>query len=399
LRLPVDSRLVAVAGSVFIVMLGVGIVGPILPLYAESFRVSYSVVGLVVGAFGIARIFFDIPAGSLGDRFGRRPFVILGLFIFSATGLIAAFAGSIYDLILARFVQGMGAAFFTTPAMAYVGDIAPDGSRGRYVAYYQASFFLGVAVGPAIGGFLQELGGFRLPFIVLTALSALSGIFTVLVMKESLAMKERNGFSSRDFRNALHEMFSQRDLTIVVASNFFLFAISAGTRLTSIPLYAERVAGFNPAEIGTVISIIALFNLVILFKSGQMVDRIGGRPLLVYGFLLSAPVLVAFGFATDWLAYLALAAIYGVSTGLINPAQGGTIIQMADERHRGMFVGLFRVFGDLGLTVGPVLVGLLADAFGLTAPFVAVSFASLLMAGLASLMRRGGGGRRQQLSS
>lgn len=388
-RSRLDPRLLAICSSVLIVMLGVGIVGPILPLYAESFRVTYAVVGTVVAAFGIARLLFDVPAGSLGDRFGRRPLVVVGLFVFSTAGVIAAYAGTVYDLILSRFIQGIGAAFFTTAAMAYVGGIAPENQRGQYIAYYQGAFFLGVAVGPAVGGFLQEMGGFRLPFIVLTVLAVLSGLFTVFVMKESLNPKERNGFSISDFRKALYEMFSQRDLTIVVASNCFLFAISTGTRLTSIPLYAEKVAGFKPAEIGAVISVIALFNLLMLFKSGQLVDRLGGRPLLMYGFLLSTPVLVAFGFVRELPFFLAIAAIYGVSTGMINPAQGGTIIRMADRRHRGLFVGVFRVFGDLGLTAGPILVGIIADYFGLVAPFVAASFLSLLMAGLASLMSNG----------
>jgi multidrug resistance protein len=374
--------------AVFIVMLGVGIVSPILPLYAESFRVSYTLVGVVVAAFGIARIIFDIPGGTLGDMLGRRPMLIIGLFIFAGAGLLAAYASTIFDLILARFIQGVGAAFFATTANAYVGDIAPKDQLGNYVAHFQGAFFLGTATGPAIGGFLQEAGGFRLPFIALSLLSIASGLVSILLTKETLAKKERSAASGADLRKTLGGMIRQRDILVVLFSNFVIFATSTGTRLTAIPLYSEKIAGYTPAEIGGIISVISLFNLLILLRSGALMDRYGGRPLLMYGFLISAPVLIGFSYTVQLPVFLGLAALYGLSTGIVNPAQAGTVIEMADRRHRGLFLGVFRVFGDVGLTIGPLIVGILADYFGLAVPFLALALLSLVMAGLASRMSR-----------
>ncbi len=175
------------AVSVFLVMLGVGIVSPVLPLYARAFDVPYTTVGFVVSAFGIARLLFDLPAGSLTDRYGRKPLIVIGLGIFAGAGLIAAFATNIYHLILSRFFQGVGAALFTTTAMVLVGDIAPPEQRGKYLAYYQGTFFLGSAAGPAFGGLLLDLGGFHTPFFALSALAALAAVYSHFSIQESFA--------------------------------------------------------------------------------------------------------------------------------------------------------------------------------------------------------------------
>lgn len=367
-------------------MLGTGIVGPILPLYAKAFGVSYSVVGLVISAFGFARILLDVPAGTLADRWGRRPLLLLGIAIFSATGVIAAFAPNIYYLILARFVQGVGAALFTTSGMAIVGDIAPAGERGRYMSTYQMSFFLGTSTGPAIGGFLAEWGGFALPFLLLSVLSLGGAIFAYIWVQESLAGDDPPTTSPAELLKALHK--AARNLFVANLAVLVTFLTLSGIRMMAIPLYGQKVLGLSQSEIGVILALAAFVNIPSLFWSGPMVDRVGSRPIFILGFASATVATYGLTFTHSFLSLAAVATFFGFTTGLNQPAQGRAVLEAADPHHRGMSVGLHRVFGDVGVILGPTLVGILADHSGLASPFSWVAVLCGIMAVASVLIGR-----------
>lgn len=367
-----DPRLLVICICVFSVMLGAGIVGPILPLYAKAFGVSYAAVGMMISAFGLARILVDVPAGTLADRWGRRPLLLIGMAVFSTTGVIAAFAPNIHFLILARFIQGIGAALFTTTAMAVVGDIAPPEQRGKYLSYYQMSFFWGTATGPAIGGFLAEWGGFPLPFLTLSFLSLVGMAFAHFKVKESLAEKN-DGISVEELFKLLWRMGRHRNLLVANLAAMVTFLTIAGIRMTAIPLYGQWSLGLSQSKIGLLLAIAAFVNIPSLIWSGPMVDRIGSRPIFLWGFSLSAVTTYGLVFAHGFYPLMGMVALFGFTTGLSQPALASLVIEAADPNHRGLSVGLHRIFGDLGVIAGPTLVGVLADHYGLTSPFAVVA--------------------------
>jgi len=372
--------------SVFFVMLGVGIVGPILPLYAAAFTVSYSLVGMVISSFGLARAFVDVPAGWLTDRWGRKPLILIGMAIFGVAALLAAFAGNIYHLILSRFVQGIGAALLTTAAMALVSDIAPPSRRGTYMSYYQGSFFLGTTFGPAIGGFLAEIGGFQIPFFALAGLSLAGVIFAHIMISESLPRAKQSEFSFTELGNALKGMLSNRKMLVLGYSAASLFILTAGIRLTAIPLYGERIAMLSPAEIGIVLSVAAFSSFITLTWSGSMVDKYGAKPLLVGAFLMAAVSSYAFILCADLLAMSLVAVVLGFGAGMANPAQASAVIGEADPKHRGLTLGGYRVFGDIGVILGPLIAGALSDHFGLLMPFVGIALLCVLTSAVTYLV-------------
>lgn len=367
-----DPRLLVICTCAFSVMLGTGIVGPILPLYAKAFGVSYAAVGTVISAFGLARILIDVPAGTLADRWGRRPLLLIGMAVFSTTGLIAAFAPNIQFLILSRFIQGIGAALFTTTAMAVVGDIAPPEQRGKYLSYYQMSFFCGMATGPAIGGFLAEWGGFPLPFLVLSFLSLVGMVFAYFKVKESLAEKN-DGISVAELLPVLWQMGRHRNLLLANLAALVTVLTMSGIRMTAIPLYGQGTLGLSQARIGLLLAIAAFVNIPSLIWSGPMVDKIGSRPIFLWGFSLAAITTYSLAFTDGFYSLMGMAALFSVTTGLNQPALATLVIEAADPNHRGLSVGLHRIFGDLGVIAGPTLVGVLADHYGLTSPFAIVA--------------------------
>lgn len=380
----VDRKVLIISTSVFLVMLGAGIIGPVLPKYAGSFGVSYAVVGLTISAFGLARIIFDVPSGSLSDRVGRRPLIVSGILVFAVTGLLAAYAENIYHLVFARFLQGVGAAVFTTSAMAYVADVVPVSSRGRYLGYYQSSFFLGTAVGPALGGFLTGLGGIRMPFLALSALSLIAALFAYasLAGAEARATSRGRGGTTA----ALARMLTSRSAMVANLAAIVTFLMIGGIRITAIPFYGDYLK-FSELQIGLVLSEIALINFIAIRWSGALVDKFGRKWSLFYGFVFAGVFAQLFTYSFDFASMMLVGAFFGVSTSFILPAQATLAVDASDPNHRGLSLGVYRIFSDIGIILGPLATGELADRFDLRAPYSFVAAISIAMAAVAITLR------------
>jgi len=157
-------------------MMGMGLVSPILPQYARSFGVSIPMVGFLITAFGFACIVMDIPAGRLADRLGRRPVLMAGPVLVIIGSIGCGFAGSFGQLVAFRFIQGVGSAVFTTSAMVMAIDISTPANRGQMMSFYQGSLLLGAGMGPIIGGYAAEYFGLRAPFFVMAGLMVIAGL-------------------------------------------------------------------------------------------------------------------------------------------------------------------------------------------------------------------------------
>ena len=256
----VEKRILMISASTFIIMLGAGIIVPILPKYAESLGASYMYVGLTISAFGLARIVTGIPSGTLSDRMGRRSSLLIGTILFVATGLLAAYATSIEYLIATRFLQGVGAAIYTTSALAYVADILPPSKRGRYIGYYQSSFFLGSAFGPSLGGLLASIGGLRLPFLTLSAISLVSAFATYRGIATPASGKE-----TVHWRGSLVSIITatlrSRAMIVSCIAAATTFILTTAIRFTLLPIYSEKALNLSEVEIELILTIIALVKL------------------------------------------------------------------------------------------------------------------------------------------
>jgi MFS family permease len=355
-------------------MLGAGIVVPILPKYAESFGASYMYIGFTISAFGLARIITDIPSGTLSDRVGRRASLLIGTILFVATGLLAAYATSIEYLIAARFLQGVGAAIYTTSALAYVADILPSSGKGRYLGYYQSSFFLGSAFGPTLGGLLASVGGLRLPFLTLSAISLVSALATYMGITTPTSAKDvvyRRG----SVLSIITATLRSRAMIVSCVAAATTFILSTAIRFTLLPIYSEKALNLSEVEIGWVLTIIALVNFLMMRRSGSVADKLGAGPTMIYGFILSGLTTTLYPFSFNLPFLLAISAWFGVATSLIMPAQVSLAVESSDPKHRGLSMGIYRIFSDIGLIIGPLLSGLLIE-------YLPIAYAFYFIAGL-----------------
>jgi MFS family permease len=366
----VNREIIFLCGSSMAVMLGFGIVGPILPQYVLTFDVSYTLAGVVISAFPLARMLFNFPSGIFADRYGRRRPLLLGIVIVTLGALGCGLAQSIYELILFRFTYGVGTAMFIIVANVIVADIAPPTERGKYLSYYQGSFQFGSIFGPAIGGFLAELAGLRTPFFILSGLGALSVGLTFLLIQEAHQTRR----SRRAIRVAgLLRLLVDRRLTAIQMIQMVSFITMSSIRTTMLPLYGVEYLKLSVGEVGTILSIGALVSFPTLMIMSNVVDRIQRNRIISVGFLGLATAVFLYTLAQDYMLLLGATVMLSVSQILINPSQNAIIGDITSPGIRGLVLGAFRTAGDIGFFIGPTMAGFLTDNVHVFAPFYLVT--------------------------
>jgi predicted MFS family arabinose efflux permease len=165
--------------------LGFGALIPVLPLYAQSFGVSTSAIGMTIAIYGLARFAAALPGAGLSDRLGRRPTMALGGVVSTLGNLWSAFATDYPEFLIARFVAGAGAGLVMTAGSVVVADISPPERRGRMMATYMGVFLFAVGIGPFPGGVLAEHFGLAAPFHLYAALALVVGAIAWWVIPET----------------------------------------------------------------------------------------------------------------------------------------------------------------------------------------------------------------------
>ncbi len=163
--------LITVLLSVFIALLGVGIIIPVMPVFATELGASGLALGMIIAVFSVTRGVLQPLIGNLSDRLGRKRFLVAGLFVYGLVGLLIPQAGSVFHLLLIRGFQGVGSAMIVPIGMAYMSILAPPGHEGRYQSYLNVAIFCGIGCGPVIGGIAADLLGFESVFYLMAVLS------------------------------------------------------------------------------------------------------------------------------------------------------------------------------------------------------------------------------------
>ncbi len=373
--------LYAMMAQVFLIMLGIGLVGPIMPLYAESFGVGAVLVGGLIAIFGVARIMMNVPASHLAERFGRRPLLIVGPLLTALAAVATGLAGRFEQLLVFRFFQGLGSAAQTTAAMIVLADITTSEDRGRVMSWYQSSLLLGSSFGPVVGGLVGERYGFRAPFFVYAALATSAAVWALLSVPETrqfaMAMQAKAKAAQDTVGSAKGAAPSGKGAvwTVLADPNFILvsmvtltvFFTRTGSRNTVLPLYGNGQLGLSPGQLGFTLTLIAVVNLFATNLCGYLCDRFGRKAAIVPGCLLSGLALWSFSMSQNYAFFLFSAVLLGVGTGIAGPAPAAYVADLAQPGRHGLVMGLYRTIGDVGVSIGPILLGWLSDRFGFVA--------------------------------
>lgn len=383
-----------------ITMLGNGIIAPILPLYAQSFGVDIFMIGLMVGAYGVSRIFMDIPAGKMVDRFGRRPMIVTGALLMALSSLGSALAFNFWILVGLRLVQGAGSAIYITTAQTAMADIGTSGgTRGQLLSLNQGSIQVGNTFGPAAGGFLAQYFGLRAPFFAFAGLALLAAAWAYLRIPETSRIRPAAPKSEdRQSKTTTVPRHSTSVTKLLLMDVSFLmvalmavnsFMSASGIQQTMVPLYGTHYLGLTEGQLGLAMSAIGIGNLLTSFMAGWLSDRIGRKATIVPGVVLMGLSTAMVGISGNVFVFVTAAALMGIARGFAASVPAAYAADIAPNGNYGATLGLFRTFGDVGFVIGPLLTGWIADTTGsLSLPLFAVAAIMLVSALLFGLFAR-----------
>ncbi|MBK5222530.1 MAG: MFS transporter [Acidimicrobiia bacterium] len=324
-----------------------------IPDILDDFGKGDSAAGLLVAAASIPGIVVAPLIGLLADRYGRRTILVPCLVLFGLCGLAGAFAPSYALLVVARFGQGIGSAGLINLANILIGDHWDGVDRTRIYGYNSAILTVSLAILPAIGGALTDLGGWRLAFAPYPL--ALVTAWIVLRRLEPGTV-DRSVSVAGQLRAAAAVIRSPAVLGPVGLS-FAAFVLIFGLFLTVLPVHLEDEFGMNATERGLVLAMPAIGATVGALALGRIRRRVGPRTIAAVSFGLFAVSYPVVGIAGAIAALLAAAVVYGLGEGLLMPTLTDMVAESAPERGRGAVLSVQTSAIRSGQTVGPLIGG------------------------------------------
>lgn len=347
---------------------GFGAIVPVVPLYASSFGVRPSAIGLAIAVYGLARFLINVPTGQLADRYGRRATLAFGGAVTVVGNVLCAVAPSYVPFLAARFVAGAGAALILTAAQIILVDVTAPGERGRVMGIYSGVFAFAVGAGPYPGGLLAEHFGLAAPFVAFAALSSIATAvawFRVPETRGPLVPRDRaQRAAAPSFAQQLRLLTFSTGFMLVSVVSFSAAFARTGALFNVVPLLARERLSLTPDQIGLGLSLISLGALLLAYPSGALMDRFGRKSVIVPATIVSGLSVVLFATAPAYSWFLVACAVWSAALGISSDAPGAYAADMAPPGMNASVMSTYRMLSDCGYILGPLLLGLISDGFG-----------------------------------
>ncbi len=362
---------------VFIDLIGFGIVIPLLPFYGEYYEASPDVVVWVMAIYSLTQFIAAPYWGSLSDRIGRRPVLLVSLAGIALSYIWLAFVDTLLMLFLARAFSGFMAGNIST-AFAYMADITTKENRAKGMGLVGAAFGLGFILGPAIGGLLAgsdpATADFQTPALAAAALSFVAFLMAVMRLKESLSDEVRTRLANKT-RKGRWQQFSEAvkrpQISLLVTLSFLATFVFAGME-TTFAMWSRRKFGWGPEQNGYLFAFIGVVTAGIQGGAiGKLVKKFGERALIIQGagaFTLGV-ALIPFSDTLGLLLVAMTIVSYGFS--IINPSLNSLISQNAGNDEQGSILGVTRSATTMARVVGPACAGIIFAHIGRDWPYFA----------------------------
>lgn len=383
------SRLTIIFLTIFIDLIGFGIVLPLLPFYAQDFGASPLMIGLIVGVHPGMQFIFGPVWGRLSDRIGRRPILLVGLVGSGLSYLIFALATNTGWLFASRVMAGIAGANVPV-AQAYIADSTEAEDRTRGMGLVGAAFGLGFIAGPAIGGALSQFG-FAVPGYFAAALSLSNAAAAYFYLPESLPSEARARTEKRAARGLVARLklaaeFARRPAIGSLMAIFFLVTFVFAVFTTVFPLWLGADFGYDARHAGYLMAFLGLAMAIVQGRLlGPLAARLSERKLVVMGsgtLVAAYTLLPLVGVVWTLCGTLVLVAF---GTGLNWPSLTSLASQYAEFDAQGAVLGVMQSLSSLGRMLGAAWAGWIFGAFSPAAPFFVSAGIMSLAAALATL--------------
>ena len=359
--------------SVFATMLGLGIVSPLLPIYAENLGATGIWLGVIFSAFALSRSVFMPIIGRISDRQGRKWIILIGMFAYAVLSLAYLIAGSVYSLTAVRFAHGLASAMVVPIAMAYIADLSEKGKEGSHMGNFSISMFLGMGVGPLLGGFLNDTFGMPSVFYAMAGLSA----FATLLVAISLPEAKPGGFALPDAPSTPMPALITLPVMQGVMVFAFISALGRGGMMVFVPVFGPLIA-ISPFEVGIVLSANTFLMALLQVPIGRLTDTGNKVALIVAGSTIAAIALAVIPLTHSFLPLLLVTSLIGVGGAIQQPAIMALTVDAGRTIGMGTSMGAYNTVFGIGMIIAPLMGGAFMDFVGIEAVFYVGGAISLI---------------------
>jgi MFS transporter, DHA1 family, tetracycline resistance protein len=362
------SPLIVIFTTVFIDLVGFGIVIPVLPYYAEGtvFNASPRTVGLLFASYSIMQLVFSPVLGGLSDKYGRRPVLLISIIGTGIGFLVLGFAKTLWMLFLGRILDGITGGNIST-AQAYIADVTTKENRAKGMGLIGAAFGLGFILGPAIGGILSQWG-IHVPFFFAAGLCFANAVLLYFTLPETVTPDHpaRNQAASGRTPGHLINSLKHPNLAFILTI-YFLFIVAFSIMTTAFSLYTMFRFGYDAKHTGYLFAYVGIIAVIIQGGLiGRLVKQFGELPLVIFGALCFAVSLFAVPFVGPTFGGLAGlligGGVFSMGNSLATPALTSLASRSAGAANQGTVLGVTQSAASLARAVGPFLAAILINS-------------------------------------
>ena len=349
---------------------------PAIPVFAKSFGVNNAAIGLMVSAFAITRFASGLISGTMVDKFGERKVFSTGVFMVSLFTFLAGVAQNYEQLLFFRAAGGLGSSMFSVAASSVILRSVSDDQRGHAQSVYQGSFIVGGMAGPAIGGLLSIIS-LRAPFFVYSILLFFSGLVALFFLKgDSIGAKVKNDGAAP--ATTIREALAMPAYRIALVLAFIGTWVFFGMRASILPVFVTEELDSTTAVVGYGFAISAIVQGAILLKAGRFSDTNGRRAASIIGANIVFLGVLVLTFAVNAWMFLLSMVILGFGGAFLSTTPASMVGDIIKGKG-GKVIAIFQMAGDAGMIFGPIIIGLISDAFSYRAAFGASAVIFLIV--------------------
>ncbi|MCG8548803.1 MAG: MFS transporter [Desulfobacterales bacterium] len=368
-----SAILFILSAAVGVSMMGLGIIWPLIPVYAVELGAGGFLVGLIVAGFNISRTILSPFSGSISDKWGRKRFIASGLLIYAVLSVFYVLPENAETLILVRLLHGTASLLVVPVAMALAADIAPPRKLGLYMGTLNMAIMIGLGFGPAMGGIIRDTLGFNAAFYIMGALALLTSLIVAVLLP---ADKMHLSGIKRPQPYPFRKIITHKTAAGILIMRFFA-ASGQGSVYTFLPILALKI-DLSSSQVGIILTM-NIFLIAFLQRiSGRLADRINPKHLIIVGTFACGITVLGMPFVHGFIPILILNILMGMANGLSLP--GGLVITGRLGQTMGMasIMSINDAAWGLGFIVSPILSGLILDWIGVSYVFIVGSILILL---------------------
>jgi predicted MFS family arabinose efflux permease len=379
---PKLNPILVIVITVFIDIIGYGIIIPLLPYYAKTFQAGPLYLGILIASFAIMQFFFAPILGNASDKFGRKPMLLLSLFISFVGFTIFSFANSYLILLLSRIIAGI--ATERAIAQAYIADLTDKKTRTKEMGKIGASIGAGFLIGPALGGALG-IFGFSVPGYLAMLLTAINILFVFFFVPESNKNKKNPAQQTKTVSNYVHKLIRviKKPLIGSTLLIYFIITVAFSAIPVIVPLLGMEYYNFTSLDLSFIFIYIGLVQIILQgFLIDRLTKKIGQEKLIVIGPIIMAIGIFFMPLFKNLVFFYFTNALLAAGFGIMNTTIPALISKKAKFDEQGRFLGVASSVASIANIPGPLLGGLLVDFGGIVTPFLLSAFLLLISIGI-----------------